>query len=136
MELQIILFLLAGAAIVWMLLNPLTKNKKPFDDTPIKNPNETTDEIISIDTPVEADPEPTNIPSDEEGEMPIKPIPINCQKAIFRPAPEKYYYVDCCGNKFEGEGYQPWEKRSPVSIDVNSPFEGMDLLDEESNVDC
>ena len=86
-------------------------------------------ETNTIELPVEPDPEPTP-------EMPIKPVPANCQTAIFRPAPEKYMYFDCCGNVFEGEGYQPWEKRSPVTIDINKEFEGMDLIGEEGYQDC
>lgn len=72
----------------------------------------------------------------EEPEMPIKPAPVNCQKAIFRPAPENYSYYDCCGSLQEGEGYQPWEKRAPVSIDINKEFINMDLLGEEAEPNC
>ena len=122
MTIQIILFVLFGAVALWMLLNPLTK-KKNIEVPPLK-PFPTPEETNTIELPVE--PDPTPLP-----EMPIKPIPVNCQKAIFRPAPEKFTYTDCCGNVQEGEGYQPWEKRAPVSIDANQYFEGMDLLGEE-----
>ena len=99
----------------------------PTDEPVVIEP--TPAETNTIELPVEPDPEPTP-------EMPIKPVPVNCQTAIFRPAPEKYMYFDCCGNVFEGEGYQPWEKRSPVTIDINKEFEGMDLLGEEGYQDC
>lgn len=72
----------------------------------------------------------------ESGEMPIKPKPVNCRYAQFRPAPEKFSYFDCCGNLQEGEGFQPWEKRSPVPVDINKPFEGMDVHEDEAIVDC
>lgn len=71
-----------------------------------------------------------------EGEMPIKPSPVDCQKATFRPAPEEFFYVDCCGKPKKGEGFQPWEKKPPVSIDVNKPFIGMDLIGEPGESDC
>lgn len=83
--------------------------------------------------------EPTttdDVPVETLGEMPIKPIPVDCQKAIFRPSPEKFIYTDCCGKIQEGEGYEPWEKRAPVSIDVTKRFEGMDLINESAEVDC
>lgn len=76
------------------------------------------------------------VPSEIISEMPIKPLPVDCQKAIFRPFPEKFTYTDCCGKVQEGEGYQPWEKRAPVSIDVLKRFEGMDLIDESAEIDC
>lgn len=76
------------------------------------------------------------VPSEIISEMPIKPLPVDCQKAIFRPFPEKFTYTDCCGKLQEGEGYQPWEKRAPVSIDVLKRFEGMDLIDESAEIDC
>ena len=81
-------------------------------------------------TPVET----PEVPS--EGEMPIRPEPVDCQKATFRPAPEDFFYVDCCGKPQKGEGFQPWEKRPPVSIDVNKPFMGMDLIGEPGDSDC
>lgn len=71
-----------------------------------------------------------------EEEMPIKPEPINCQKASFKAAPEEFFYIDCCGKPNKGEGFQSWEKRAPVSIDINKPFFGMELLNEEGNQDC
>lgn len=78
------------------------------------------------------------IPSDEEpiGEMPDKPLPINCQLAQFQPAPQDYFYIDCCGNPQKGDGFEPWEKRSPVAIDSNQPFYGMTLLDVEAEINC
>lgn len=76
------------------------------------------------------------VPAEIISEMPIKPLPVDCQKAIFRPFPEKFTYTDCCGKVQEGEGYQPWEKRAPVSIDVIRRFEGMDLIDESAEIDC
>ena len=124
MSIQIILFVIFGGIALWMLLNPLTK-KKDVVIPPLK-PFPTPEETNTIELPVEPDPEPTPLP-----EMPIKPAPVNCQKAIFRPAPENYSYYDCCGSLQEGEGYQPWEKRAPVSIDANQFFEGMDLLGED-----
>lgn len=78
--------------------------------------------------------EPTQVVINPE--MPIKPAPVNCQKAIFRPAPENYSYYDCCGKLQEGEGFQPWEKRAPVSIDANKEFINMDLIGEESEPNC
>lgn len=130
-----------GGIGIWMLLNPKTKKNDTLIFPPLKQkpPQETTDEPNKIDDPVQPDPEPTRVPIvpiDETGEMPIKPQPVSCQKAIFRPAPEKYFYTDCCGNYNEGEGYQPWEKRPPISIDVNKPFEGLDLLGEEIEFVC
>ena len=68
--------------------------------------------------------------------MPEKPLPVNCQLAQFQPAPQDFFYVDCCGNPQKGEGFQPWEKRSPVAIDSNKPFFGMTLLDVEAEKDC
>lgn len=106
MTIQIVLFILFGIICIWMLSNQLTKKKKISSDV--------------FFPPVTSEPE-----------MPIKPIPVNCQKASFRPAPEKFSYTNCCGIIEEGEGFQPWEKRSPVSIDVNQPFEGMDLIGED-----
>lgn len=74
--------------------------------------------------------------SDETGEMSEKLPPINCQLAQFQPAPQEFFYVDCCGKPKKGEGFEPWEKRSPVSIDANKPFVGMTLLDVEAEKDC
>lgn len=138
MGIQIILFVLAGVAAVWMILNPLTKkrNNNPLPITPIENNNDGVKEVITIDEPVDADPELKIIPIDEEGEMPIKPKPVNCQSAMFNPYPEKYFYYNCCGERFEGEGYQVWEKRSPVSIDSNKEFGGLTLLDVEAEPNC
>lgn len=135
MSILTIILICFGAVSLWMLLNPLTKKKQnqipttPIEPTTVVKPVEEVPNNIEpvIETPTL---EPI------EGEMPIKPKPVNCQKAIFRPAPEKFVYTDCCGEVQEGEGYQPWEKRSPVSIDANQEFVGMDLLGEESNIDC
>lgn len=91
-----------------------------------------TDPITTTPIPDVVDEVPVEIIS----EMPIKPLPVDCQKAIFRPFPEKFTYTDCCGKVQEGEGYQPWEKRAPVSIDVLKRFEGMDLIDESAEIDC
>jgi len=91
-----------------------------------------TDPITTTPIPDVVDEVPVEIIS----EMPIKPLPVDCQKAIFRPFPEKFTYTDCCGKVQEGEGYQPWEKRPPVSIDVLKRFEGMDLIDESAEIDC
>jgi len=122
MPLTYILLALAMGVIVWFVMKPLKKRKT--NETP---KNDTPPEEIKIDEPVEADPEP---------EMPEKPLPVNCQKAQFRPAPEGFFYVDCCGKPVKGEGFQPWEKRSPVAIDANKLFEGMDLLDEDAEINC
>jgi hypothetical protein len=121
MNIQTIIFILFGAVALWMLLNPLTK-KKDIVIPPLK-PFPTPEETNRIE-PVEPEPTPP-------AEMPIKPIPVNCQKAMFKPFPEKYRYVDCCGDFQIGDGYQEWEKRAPVSIDANRPFEGMELINEE-----
>lgn len=85
-------------------------------------------------TSIDKNSEPTQVVINPE--MPIKPAPVNCQKAIFRPAPENYSYYDCCGKLQEGEGFQPWEKRAPVSIDANKEFINMDLIGEESEPNC
>lgn len=120
-----IIIILLGFGIICglILFKIFKKNKK----TPIKTPIVPT-QTLEYDIPVESD--------FVEPEMPVKPAPVNCQKAIFRAAPEKYSYFDCCGKEFEGEGFQPWEKRAPISIDINKPFSGLDLLDEESEIDC
>ena len=89
-------------------------------------------ENIVISEPIEEQPIEIDIP----GEMPIKPLPINCQLAQFQPAPQDFFYVDCCGVPQKGEGYQPWEKRAPVSIDTNKPFFGMTILDVEAEINC
>jgi len=128
MELVYFFLILVIAASATILIMKLKKDKNssiPPQATPMP------EEVNTIDLPVEPNPEPTQI-----GEMPIKPAPVNCQFAIFRPAPEKYFYTDCCGNPQSGEGFQPWEKRTPVSIDTNKEFEGMDLIGEEAQFDC
>ena len=84
-------------------------------------------EEITIDKPVD------NIPT----EMPIKPLPVNCKLGAFPPAPQKYSYVDCCGNRQEGMGYQPWEKRTPVPVNIVYEYEGMEIFkEEEAFQDC
>lgn len=136
MSIQTLIFIIFGGIAIWMLANPLTKKINQPKQEPI---SPTEEEPNRIDDPVEADPEPTQIPVipiEDEGEMPIKPLPKDCQKATFRPAPEKFYYTDCCGKYHEGEGYQAWEKRSPVAIDCLKPSIGMDFLGEEAEIDC
>jgi hypothetical protein len=133
MSILTIILICFGAVSLWMLFNPLTKKRK----TP-QNPTEPT----TVVKPLEE--EPNNIepvletPNLEpvEGEMPEKPLPVNCQLAQFQPAPQDFFYVDCCGTPQKGEGFQPWEKRSPVSIDANKPFVGMTLLDQEADINC
>ena len=100
--------------------------KKPIVPTQILDWETTPTETVSEVKP-EVTPEP---------EMPIKPAPVNCQKAQFLPAPEKFSYTDCCGKLQEGEGFQPWEKRAPVGIDSNKEFSGMELIGEEASIDC
>ena len=130
MSLLTIILICFGAISIWMLLNPLTKKRNQDVKPPLKSQEQITltEEPNQFDQPVDADP--------VDGEMPIKPVPVNCQKAQFMPAPEKFVYTDCCGQVQEGEGYQPWEKRSPVSIDANQKFLGMELLGEEATIDC
>lgn len=115
-----ILIVASGLLIIGVILSQL-KNKKDIISKP----------IVPSDgqnvTPVE------EIGS---GEMPEKPLPVNCQLAQFEPAPQEFFYVDCCGNPHKGEGFQPWEKRAPVGIDSNKPFIGMILLDVEAEKDC
>jgi len=69
-------------------------------------------------------------------EMPEKPLPIKCQFAQFQPAPQDFFYVDCCGVPHKGQGFEPWEKRAPVAIDSNQSFFGLTLLDTEAEIDC
>ena len=107
-------------ALIFFVL-PLLKRKKRFD--------------FNFPEPTSVSPIVTPTP-EEVGEMPEKPAPVDCQKASFRAAPEEFFYVDCCGKPNKGEGFQPTEKRTPVSIDVNKPFMGMDLLGEQSDIDC
>ena len=132
----ILILLPIVGTIIYLLFFKKSGKKQEIIQSPTLTPEK--EEILEIDTPVKSDPEPIKwqIPSDEQGEMPIKPLPVNCQKASFNAAPEKYFYSDCCGEFFEGEGFQPWEKRSPVSIDSNKPFEGMTLLDVEAEIEC
>jgi len=96
---------------------------------PIETPVEVIEEPNRIDDPVPNDPEPTP-------EMSIKPEPVDCQLAMFKPYPETFRYFDCCGNEFKGEGYQPWEKRSPVPIDALKDFEGMELIGLSTEQSC
>jgi len=126
MSIQVIIFVLFGVIALWMILNPLTKKKKESKQP--SNP------IIIAPTP---DNEIVDQPDEIiNGEMPEKPLPVNCQLAQFQPAPQDFFYVDCCGSPHKGEGFQPWEKRSPVAIDSNQPFFGMTLLDVEAEKDC
>lgn len=137
METIYIVIALVLGTIIWFVMKPIKfkedKNNQTTPPPPYSNPQE----VITIDDPVEADPEPIHpgeiiIPD----EMPIKPAPVDCQYATFRPAPEMYSYTDCCGKLQEGEGFQPWEKRTPVPIDATKDFKGMDLIGEEAQVDC
>ena len=100
----------------------------------LKNKNKKNDVVNPVvEKPIEEEP-PMEI--DIPGEMPEKPLPVNCQLAQFQPAPQDFFYVDCCGVPQKGEGFQPWEKRSPVSIDTNKPFFGMTILDVEAEINC
>lgn len=126
MSIQVIIFILFGVIALWMVLKPLTKKKKDIQEP--SNP------IIIAPTP---DNEIVDQPDEViNGEMPDKPLPVNCQLAQFQPAPQDFFYVDCCGKPHKGEGFQPWEKRSPVAIDSNKEFFGMTLLDVEAEKDC
>lgn len=131
MELTYILLAIALGTFAWFFMKPMKKSENnlsfPIESTEPEPTESEPTEIIKIDDPVPNDPEP---------EMPIKPTPIDCQYAIFRPAPEMYSYTDCCGNLQQGEGFQPWEKRSPVAIDITKDFIGMDLISEDAIVDC
>lgn len=124
MSIQIIILIVFGVISLWMLFNPLTKTKNNTPNPPINTNDETDQNPIG--------PGEIIIP----GEMPEKPLPVNCQLAQFQPAPQDFFYVDCCGNPQKGEGFQPWEKRSPVAIDSNKPFFGMTLLDVVAEKDC
>ena len=143
METIYIVIALVLGTIIWFVMKPIKFKEDKNNQTP-PPPYSEPQEIITIDDPVENDPEPINPgeiitiddPVENDPEMPIKPLPVNCQYAIFRPAPETYYYIDCCGVVQEGEGYQPWEKRSPVAIDASKDFKGMDLIGDEAQVDC
>jgi len=122
MILQTTLIVAFASVILWVVIITLkNKNKKSEIQEPIIN------EPIEQELPIEID-----IP----GEMPEKPLPINCQLAQFQPAPQDFFYVDCCGVPHKGTGFEPWEKRSPVSIDSNKPFFGMTLLDVEAEINC
>lgn len=122
MTIQIILFILFGTIISWIFLKPLLIKKNSKND--LKEPS--LPEIPVEDSPIEV----------IEPEMPEKPLPVNCQLAQFQPAPQDFFYVDCCGVPQKGQGFEPWEKRSPVSIDSNKPFFGMTLLDVEAEINC
>jgi hypothetical protein len=136
MSIEIILISTFAIIALVVLIKSFDKDKKEVEIVVDKEP------ISPIETTVKSDPEPIeatfveSIPSDNEGEMPIKPQPVDCQLAQFRPAPSRFSYFDCCGNLFEGEGFQPFEKRVPVAIDVNKFFEGMDLIGENSDINC
>ena len=126
MSILSVVVILFGGAALWLLWKSFSKDDindpKPFFPS--------TEEDIPDQNPIE--PGEVIIPS----EMPEKPLPVNCQLAQFQPAPQEFFYVDCCGNPKKGEGFEPWEKRSPVSIDANKPFIGMTLLDVEAEKDC
>lgn len=126
MSILSVVVILFGGAALWLLWKSFSKDDindpKPFFSS--------TEEDIPDQNPIE--PGEVIIPS----EMPEKPLPVNCQLAQFQPAPQEFFYVDCCGNPKKGEGFEPWEKRSPVSIDANKPFIGMTLLDVEAEKDC
>ncbi len=122
MSIQIIIFVLFGVITLWMIVKPLVNKKKESQKpaNPIITDSETRDESEEI----------------IKGEMPDKPLPVNCQLAQFQPAPQEFFYIDCCGSPHKGEGFQPWEKRAPVAIDSNKEFFGMTLLDVEAEKDC
>jgi len=135
----ILLILVLGCTILFLTM----KKKKTTETNQPKEPivpTQNLDDLPKIEIPIEVEPEPTNFtgwfPSDEEGEMPIKPTPKKCQKASFRPAPEKFFYTDCCGEFHEGEGFQPFEKRSQVLIDTTKEFSGMDIEEGEIEFEC
>lgn len=135
MKIVIILVLIFALITFLLLTKPSKEDKKNFtplvEDEPTPIVKDEPSEQYRIEDPV-----PTILPVDKGGEMPIKPLPVDCQFAQFRPYPERFSYFDCCGNLEEGDGFQPWEKRSPVAIDANKPFEGMDLIGEESQMNC
>lgn len=118
MTTQLLIFGLALTAAIVLFIKSLEKNNKMSE--PTNEPIPTTPESVS------------NEPIDE----PVKPQPVNCKYAQFKPAPEEFFYVDCCGKPMKGEGFQPWEKRTPVAIDVNKPFNGMEVSEDEAFVDC
>lgn len=122
MPLTYILIALAMSAIIWFVMKPLKKKLG-------NKPNTIPTDVPTNEEPVVLEPEPTP-------EMPEKPLPVNCQLAQFQPAPQDFFYVDCCGVPHKGQGFEPWEKRSPVSIDSNKPFFGMTLLDVEAEINC
>lgn len=126
MQTLIVVLVLFGGACLWLLWKSFSKNndQKP---QPIIPP---TDGNLPDESPI--GPGEVIIP----GEMPEKPLPVNCQLAQFQPAPQDFFYVDCCGSPKKGTGFEPWEKRSPVAIDANQPFFGMTLLDVEAEKDC
>jgi len=105
------------------------KSKAGNSVTEITNPQEI-DVLPKDEIPIQ--PSEIIIPA----EMPEKPLPINCQLAQFQPAPQDFFYVDCCGVPHKGQGFEPWEKRAPVAIDANKGFFGMTLLDSEAEINC
>lgn len=120
MSILSIIVILFGGIALWILWKSFSK-ERTNDPKPFFPP---TEGDINDQNPIEL------------GEMPEKPLPVNCQLAQFQPAPQEFFYVDCCGKPKKGEGFEPWEKRSPVSIDANKPFIGMTLLDVEAEKDC
>lgn len=121
MSLHTTLIILINSVILLIVILTIKKNKKKGSTLPLEN------NPLDEQTPPEI-----QIPS----EMPIKPIPVNCQKASFKPAPDNFSYYDCCGELKKGIGFELWEKRAPVSIDANKEFVNMELIGEEGNQDC
>lgn len=125
------ILIIGGILCVVIVTLAIIEKKKSKDSNVISNipdPQEI-DVLPNEETPVT----PTEtIPA----EMPEKPLPVNCQLAQFQPAPQDYFYIDCCGNPKKGEGFEPWEKRAPVAIDANKEFFGMTLLDVEAEINC
>ena len=135
MTAMIITVLVIG--LVVLILTLKNKPKNPIQEQ--KNveqivPTQTLDETFFNPTP-EVKENPI-IPSDEQGEMPIKPTPKKCRKANFRPAPETFSYTDCCGEFHEGVGFTPEEKRASVLIDIVQEFSGMDVEEGEVEFEC
>lgn len=149
MEILYVVVALFFGIVFWVIMKP-NKNKQTtnvgggesddryLDDYPVGSGEiiipgethvETPQEVIGYELPVENDPEPTP-------EMPPKESPVNCQLANFPPSPLFYEYYDCCGVQHTGEGFGEFEKRGPVSININLPFVHMYLTNEEAQQDC
>ena len=121
-----IAIILGGLALTIYVFTNIFK-KKP---TPFKVPDPIIFPTPTPDNPVEGGED------GGEGEMPTKPIPVNCQLAAFMAAPQEYSYYDCCGNPHYGMGFEPWEKRAPVAIDANKEFVGVELIGQETDFNC